>query len=214
MTSENFPPTPHHRPYSVLEERVNALTAAAGFIAAIAFAAYILREPAAPGVPAFAFTLILLHGISTLYHAAPAGRTKAALRLADHCAIYLLIAGTYTPFALGALRPSGGLFLVALEWTLALAGIVFKFAGGMTRSHLSNAIYLGMGWAGLPWIPAVLRLLGAPVLLGMVAGGAAYTIGIAFYVARHRPYCHAIWHVFVLLGSACHAWAVILSTRL
>jgi hemolysin III len=156
----------------------------------------------------FSATLFLLYTSSTLYHAVRHQTLRARLRVLDHCAIYLLIAGTYTPFTLVTLREHRGWWLFGLVWTLAAAGVVFKlfFTGRLHR--LSTALYLGMGWLAIVAVRPVLELLSAPTLLWLLAGGLSYTLGTAFFHSRRIPFAHAVWHLFVLVGSACHFVAV------
>jgi hemolysin III len=146
--------------------------------------------------------------VSTIYHAlAPCG-AKRVVRMLDHSAIFVLIAGTYTPFALGPLAESGGLALLIAEWAMAALGIVFKIAGGIRYQRLSNAIYLFMGWLGILWIQPFIENATWPGFLWVLAGGVAYTVGIVFYAAKHKTYMHFIWHLFVFAGSSCHTVAI------
>ncbi|HEU0301051.1 MAG TPA: hemolysin III family protein [Longimicrobium sp.] len=195
-------------------ELANALTHAAGVVAALAGAAVLLvaavryggaREIASSAV--FAATLVLLYTASTLYHSVRTPRVKERLKVFDHCAIYLLIAGTYTPFTLVGLRGGWGWSLFGVAWALAVAGVVFKlfFTGRFPR--LSTAIYVGMGWMVVVAIGPMLDRLSAATLAWLLAGGLAYTGGTFFYHNR-RPYAHAVWHLFVLAGSVCHYVAV------
>jgi hemolysin III len=197
------------------EEVANALTHGLGVVASIAACAILVTLGALRGSAwhvvssaIFGATLILLYTASTLYHCVRAERAKARLRVFDHCAIYLLIAGSYTPFTLVALRGGWGWSLFGVVWGLALAGVVFKlfFTGRFVR--LSTAIYLGMGWLVLVAVVPMVQRLSAPTLAWLVAGGVAYTVGTVFYLSRRLPFAHAVWHVFVLGGSVCHAIAV------
>jgi len=157
----------------------------------------------------FGASLFGLYLSSTLYHALPPGGSRRIVRLCDHSGIFVLIAGTYTPFALGPLREAGGWWLFAIEWGLAALGIAFKLAGGIRYRRLSNALYAGMGWLGLLWLRPILEHMPIAGFLWMLAGGVAYTAGLVFYMARRRAYAHFIWHIFVLAGSACHFYAVL-----
>jgi hemolysin III len=150
---------------------------------------------------------VLLYTASTLYHAAHSPAVKARLKVLDHCAIYLLIAGSYTPFTLNGLRGGWGWSLFGVVWTLAVAGTVFKlfFTGRFPR--LSTATYIAMGWLAVIAIVPMVQRLPAETLGWMVAGGVIYTAGTVFYHNR-RPYAHAVWHLFVLGGSVCHFIAV------
>ncbi|HEX8319968.1 PAQR family membrane homeostasis protein TrhA [Longimicrobium sp.] len=195
-------------------ELANALTHGVGAVASLAGGAVLVAGAAAYGdvwkvvsSAVFATTLVLLYTASTLYHAARSPRVRARLQVFDHCAIYLLIAGTYTPFTLLGLRGGWGWSLFGVAWGLAVAGVVFKlfFTGRFPR--VSTAIYLGMGWMVVVAAAPMLEALSTTTLAWLVAGGLAYTGGTAFYHS-HRPYAHAVWHLFVLAGSVCHYVAV------
>ncbi len=200
-------------------ELANALTHGAGAVAALAggvvlvvFAALYggTREIVSSAV--FSVTLVLLYTASTLYHAARQPRLKARLKVFDHCAIYLLIAGSYTPFTLLGLRGGWGWSLFGVAWGLAVAGVVFKLFYTGRFPRVSTAIYVGMGWMAVVAIQPMLERLPAVTLAWLVAGGLAYTAGTAFYLNR-RPYAHAVWHLFVLAGSVCHFAAVLTQVR-
>ncbi|HEX8693072.1 MAG TPA: hemolysin III family protein [Longimicrobium sp.] len=197
------------------EELANMLTHAVGLVASAAAAAVLVVLAALGGDPwrivgtaVFGATVVLLYTASTLYHAARTEKLRARLQVFDHCAIYLLIAGTYTPFTLVGLRGGWGWSLFGVIWGLAMAGVVFKlfFTGRFPR--VSMAIYLGMGWLVLVAAGPMLSRLPAATLAWLVAGGVAYTAGTVFYLSRRIPYAHAIWHLFVLAGSVFHALAV------
>lgn len=160
------------------------------------------------GSSVFGTTLVTLYTASTFYHAAKSSRARARLQVIDHCAIYLLIAGTYTPFTLVGLRGGWGWSLFGVVWGLAIAGIIFKlFFTGRFRL-LSTGIYIGMGWLALVAIGPMMRRLSPYTLGWLAAGGLVYTAGTWFYHNRRLPYAHAIWHVCVVAGSVCHAIAV------
>ena len=195
-------------------ELANALTHGLGAIAALAGGSVLITLAAVhgdgwqlAGAIVFGACLLTLYLASTLYHAIAHPVAKARLKVFDHCAIYLLIAGTYTPFTLIALRGTWGWALFALIWTLAIAGIVFKlfFTGRFRRT--STALYVGMGWVALVAIGPLLRALDGPTLGWLLAGGVAYTLGTAFYLRESR-FAHAIWHLFCVAGSVCHYVAV------
>jgi hemolysin III len=155
-------------------------------------------------------TLVLLYTASTLYHAVRSPRPKHILRILDHGAIYLLIAGTYTPFTLVTLRGGLGWTLFGLIWGLALAGILFKVFHVDRFPIVSTLVYLSMGWlVVIAWKP-VLRTVPGGGIAWLVAGGLAYTAGILFFASHKLPFNHAIWHLFVLSGSICHYVAVLL----
>jgi hemolysin III len=197
------------------EEVVNAVTHGIGALASVTGGAMLIAFAASGGdgwrllsAIVFSATLFLLYTSSTLYHAVRHQALRARLRVLDHCAIYLLIAGTYTPFTLVTLRERWGWWLFGAVWALAAAGVVFKlfFTGRLHR--LSTALYLGMGWIAIVAVRPVLELLSAETLLWLLAGGLSYTMGTAFFHSRRIPFAHAVWHLFVLIGSACHFIAV------
>ena len=198
------------------EELANALTHGFGAAAALAGGAVLIALAALygdgwqlGGAIVFGICLLLLYIASTLYHATRHPIAKARLKVFDHCAIYLLIAGTYTPYTLVSLRGSVGWWLFAAIWGLALAGVTFKlfFTGRLTTARaklLSTLIYIAMGWLVLVAIVPVFRALDGWTFGWLLAGGVCYTLGTFFY---HRPtlrYSHAIWHMFVIAGSVCH----------
>lgn len=156
----------------------------------------------------FGSTLVLLYLASTLYHALTNARAKRVFRVLDHSSIYLLIAGTYTPFALVTLRGAWGWTLLAVVWALAVTGIVLK-CSFLTGRHeaLSTAIYVAMGWLALAVVRPLLQALPVAGFLWLLAGGVLYTLGVLFFAWR-RAYSHAVWHLFVLAGSVCHFCAV------
>lgn len=197
------------------EELANALTHGIGAVAALAAGTVLIMLAALrgdgwqlAGAIVFGASLLLLYLASTLYHAIPHPAAKRRLKVFDHCAIFVLIAGTYTPFTLVGLRGAWGWSLLGSVWALAAAGIVFKlFFVGRFRA-LSTAIYVAMGWVALVAIEPMLQRLSAATLAWLLAGGIAYTAGTAFYHNRRLPYAHAVWHLFVLTGSVCHFAAV------
>jgi hemolysin III len=154
-------------------------------------------------------SLILLYLASTLYHSFRNPRLKHLLRIIDHAAIYLLIAGTYTPFLLVSLRGPWGWTLLGIIWSLALAGIIFKTLFIQRFRKLSTLVYIGMGWLCLIALHEMLIHIPTAGLLWVAAGGILYTTGVIFYAWHRLPYHHAVWHVFVLAGSACHFFAVL-----
>jgi hemolysin III len=154
-------------------------------------------------------TLICLYTASTLYHAVISPGVKRALRIFDHSAIYLLIAGTYTPFLLVSLRGPWGWSLFGVIWGLALAGVLFKFWFVERFVILSTAVYIAMGWLVVIAAKPVITHVPFTALIWLLAGGLAYTGGVIFFAAKRIPYSHAIWHLFVLAGSICHYFAVL-----
>lgn len=158
----------------------------------------------------FAGTVILVYFISTLYHAMPINKSKEKLRIVDHGAIYLLIAGTYTPFALNVIKGNWGWFLFATEWLIAIIGIVILYYTGLNHRRLSLLFYLIMGWLILIAIKPLWISLPIWGLILVFLGGMAYTLGILFYRVSHLNFRHFIWHLFVILGTTCHIIAVYL----
>ena len=157
----------------------------------------------------FGASALLLFTTSVLYHAVRAPRAKARLRLLDHSAIYLLIAGSYTPFTLGVMRGTWGWTLFGIVWGLAAVGILAKTTLGV-RFHLASTLmYLAMGWIGVVAARPLMHALTSHEIAWIVAGGLAYTAGVPFYLWKSRRYTHAAWHVFVLAGVACHFVAVL-----
>ncbi|MGO1071804.1 PAQR family membrane homeostasis protein TrhA [Lysobacter sp. CA199] len=207
---------PAHGEHSIREEIANALTHGLGATAALAGGAVMITLAALHGdawqlgsAIVFGISLLLLYLASTLYHAIQHPVVKGRLKVFDHCAIYLLIAGTYTPFTLIGLRGPWGWGLFAAIWGLAFAGIVFKLFYTGRFKLLSTLIYIAMGWLVLVAIKPLLNALDAWTLGWLLAGGICYTFGTVFY---HRPslkYSHAIWHLFVVAGSVCHYIAVL-----
>ncbi|ASR43748.1 hemolysin III [Xanthomonas citri pv. mangiferaeindicae] len=198
------------------EEFASALTHGLGATAALAAGAVLITLAALYGNGwqlgasiVFGITLLLLYLASTLYHAVHHPVLKGRLKVFDHCAIYLLIAGTYTPFTLIGLRGTLGWWLFGTIWTLALAGVVFKlFYTGRFRG-LSTAIYVAMGWLVVIAIGPVAAALDTWTLSWIIAGGVFYTLGTFFYMRESIPYAHAIWHLFCIAGSVCHYVAVL-----
>lgn len=154
-------------------------------------------------------TLVFLYTISTLYHGARSTRLKRVLKLIDHIAIFLLIAGTYTPFTLVLMRSGWGWPLFGVVWGCALVGILFKLLATHRYHNLATLLYLAAGWAGVLFAEPFLEALPAGSLPWIISGGLFYTVGVVFYLWERLPYGHAIWHLFVLAGSACHYFAVL-----
>lgn len=197
-------------------ERFNSWTHLAGALLSVLATAALATAAAGTGDPwkivgasVFGATLILLYTASTLYHSLR-GRAKAVLRKFDHCAIYLLIAGSYTPLALVSLRGAWGWSLFGVSWGLALLGVVQEIWWAKGARWLSMVIYLAMGWLALVAVMPLLRALTPAGFAWLVAGGAVYTLGIVFYVLDERwPPAHGIWHLFVLGGSTMHVVTVL-----
>lgn len=213
--------TRHHmREEHVREELASALTHGVGATAALAGGAVLITLAALHGdawqlgaAIVFGVALLLLYLASTLYHSIHHPVVKGRLKVFDHCAIYVLIAGTYTPFTLIGLRGPVGWWLFGTIWALALAGVVFKLFYTGRFKMLSTVIYVAMGWLILVAARPLFAALDAWTLAWLIAGGLSYTLGTVFY---HRPslrYSHAIWHLFVLGGSVCHYIAVFAQIR-
>jgi len=162
------------------------------------------------GTIIFTATMLLLYLGSMLYHAWPRTGAKFFLQTLDHAAIFSLIAGTYTPFALGPLRGTGGLTMLGIIWTLALFGVFMKAARGTLRHRkLAMTLYLGTGWLGLVFIRPLALVIPWSAVLWLIAGGIAYTAGTLFFANERLRYAHFVWHLFVLVGTSCHFLAVL-----
>ncbi len=205
------------RQQSLGEEIANSVSHGAGLLTAIAGAPVLIVAASRTGVASvvgaavFAATMILLYLASSLYHALPAGRAKRVFLKLDHGSIYLFIAGSYTPFALGALGGPWGWTLFGLVWALAVTGIVLKTLNRMDHPWLSTGFYLAMGWLVLVAAVPLSERVPAPGIALLVAGGIAYTVGVAFFVLDSRwRYAHAVWHAFVMAGTGFHFFAVLL----
>jgi hemolysin III len=204
-----------NREPSLGEEIANSVSHGVGLLAALVAAPFLVLEArrggavAMVGASVFAGTVIVLYLASTLYHALPKNTAKRVFRVIDHSAIFLLIAGTYTPFTLGVLRGAWGWILFGVVWGLAVVGVTLKSVGGIRYPRLSTMLYVGMGWLALIAIRPLWLHVPLAGWLWLIAGGLAYTGGIAFYAAERMRYGHFVWHVFVLIGSACHFLAVL-----
>ncbi|MDT8340282.1 MAG: hemolysin III family protein [Longimicrobiales bacterium] len=211
-------PLPRSAPPSRVarEELANALSHGVGLALAVAALPILVVNAASRGGAAdvvgaavFGASLVLLYLASTAYHAAPMGRTKALLRRLDHAAIYLLIAGTYTPFTLGVLGGAWGWSLFGVVWGAAVIGVATKLLAGIRFPRVSTAMYLVMGWMVVIAIHPLVTRIPGPGVAWLVAGGVLYSAGVAFYATRRLPYAHLIWHLFVLGGSICHFFAAL-----
>jgi hemolysin III len=206
----------HKRSQSVGEEFANSVSHGIGLVAALVAIPFLLLAAARRGDAwaivgdaVFGGSVVFLYLTSTLYHAWAKNKVKRIFQVIDHCAIYLLIAGTYTPFTLGVLRGSWGWTLFGMVWGLAILGVFFKSLRGMKHPRLSMALYLGMGWLALIAIRPLWLHIPLPGFLLIAAGGLAYTSGVAFYAAEHRRYSHFVWHLFVVIGTCFHFFAVL-----
>ncbi len=205
------------RPQTRGEEIANSVSHGIALLAALAASPVVimaaLQRGSVSGIVAasvFAFTMVLLYFTSTLLHALPEGRAKRIFEVLDHSAIYLLIAGTYTPFTLGVLRGVWGWTLFGLVWGIAVIGISLKVYGGIRYTTLSTLVYIAMGWIILIAAKPAWALIPKWGIFWLVAGGVAYTVGTVFFVVDHRiRYSHLVWHLFVVMGTACHFIAVL-----
>lgn len=205
----------HERTQSRGEEIANSVSHGVGLLAAIVAAVVLVLTAAQQGGTArivgasvFSAAMVLLYLTSTLYHALPRNRAKRVFQVLDHTAIFLMIAGTYTPFTLGVLRGTWGWTLFGLVWGLAIAGVVLAAAGGVWYPKLRTGLYLVMGWLILIAIKPLWLRVPPWGLFWLFAGGVAYTVGVVFYAAKRVRYSHFVWHLFVIAGTACHFIAV------
>jgi hemolysin III len=197
------------------EEIANSVSHGLGLLLALAGAALLMVATARMGSAwsivgdsVFAATMVLLYLASTLYHSLRPNKAKDFFRLLDHGAVFLLIAGTYTPFTLGVLRGPWGWTLLGLVWTLAIAGIGMKAIFGARYLWFSVALYVTMGWLVVIAAKTVITHVPVAGLLWILAGGIAYTGGLGFFAAHRMRYGHFIWHLFVIAGTTCHFFAV------
>lgn len=202
---------------SVIEELANGIThgvglalSILGLIALVVLS--VMRGNAwhIAGCTTFGVTLVLLYAASTLYHTFHTPRLKRILKILDHTAIYLLIAGTYTPFTLVNLRGFWGWTLFSLVWGLSVFGILWKLFHVERFQIVSTLVYVGMGWLVLIAIKPLMSAIPVTGIVWLVVGGLFYTVGVLFFAMKRMPYNHAIWHVFVMAGSICHYFAVVL----
>jgi hemolysin III len=199
------------------EEIANSISHGIGFVAALVGTPFLITQAARHGnvgfvigASLFSATTIFLYLASTLYHALPIGKTKRVFRVLEHSAIFLLIAGTYTPFTLGILHGVWGWILLSIIWSLAAAGVVLKVFYGTSFPILSTSLYLFMGWMVVITADLLIAKMPTPGLLWLIAGGLSYTVGVVFFAIDSRlQYAHLIWHLFVLTGTTCHYFAVL-----
>lgn len=199
------------------EEAANSISHGIGFVASLAGTPFLMVQAVKDGdagvvvaAALFSASMIILYLASTLYHALPGGKAKQVFRVIEHSAIYLLIAGTYTPFTLGILRGAWGWSLFGTVWVIAGIGIMLKAFGKAGHPVLSTSLYLLMGWlVVVAAVPMTEKIAPAGGLL-LIAGGLSYTVGVVFFALDSRlKYGHFIWHLFVLAGTACHYFAVL-----
>jgi len=202
--------------YSQNEELANSITHGIGIALSVGSTVVLTMKAVATAdpwrmvtYPLFGLTMILLYTASTLYHGHPNPQYKARLKVLDHISIFYLIAGTYTPITLVAMRGNWGWTIFAVVWGLALAGTVFKlfFTGRFTV--VSTALYVAMGWIAAAAVVPLFQSVPGQTLVWLLAGGLFYTVGIVFYAWHRLPFNHAIWHLFVLGGTACHLVVVL-----
>ena len=202
--------------YSFNEEVLHTITHGIGILLSIAGLTVLVAYASVNGdswhvatSSIYGSTLILLYSASTLYHGIPHASAKRLLRQFDHAAIYLLIAGTYTPFLLVNLREGWGWWLFSIIWVLAIVGVVFEFSESKPFKRISLALYLSMGWMIVVAINPMLQNVSTGGLLLLLAGGLSYTAGAYFYIRKQMPYHHVIWHLFVLAGSILHYFSIL-----
>ncbi len=198
------------------EEVANSISHGVGFVLAVAGAPLLIATAIRRGtladvvaVSVFAASMALLYLSSTIYHALPPGRTKNAFHVLDHAAIYLLIAGTYTPFTLGVLKGGWGWTLFGLVWGLAALGVLLKVFAGIRWHGISTAVYVGMGWLIIIAAKPLWNSLPLAGLIWLFGGGVAYTSGVYFYLKKNMRYGHLVWHLFVVAGTGCHFEAIL-----
>ncbi len=198
------------------EELANSITHGVALLASIAGAAVLVASSIHRGDPwlvvsaaIYGSSLIVLYLSSTLYHALSKTRARRFFQVLDHSAIFLLIAGTYTPFALVSLRGPWGWTLAGIEWGLAIGGITFKAIFGARWPVVSTVVYIVMGWMVVIAVEPLTEHVARPGVLWLLAGGLAYTCGVVFYAWDRIRYSHTLWHLFVIAGSACHFFAVL-----
>jgi hemolysin III len=197
------------------EEITNAITHGIGFVLSIIALVFLIKTAVAYGdvrytvsFSIYGASLIILYLASTLYHSVPKGKLKDAFKIFDHSAIYVLIAGSYTPIALLVLKGKTGLTLLITVWTIALFGIVFKLFFSKRFKIFSTIIYLLMGWLLVFLIKPLIVNLNSTSMLFLIGGGVTYSLGTIFYLWKNLKFNHAIWHLFVLGGSVCHFFSV------
>ena len=205
------------REQSQAEEIANSISHGMGLIAALVGTPFLIMHAVRQGdagfivgTSIFSATIIILYLASTLYHALPNGKAKRVFRVIEHSAIFLLIAGTYTPFTLGVLRGAWGWALFGVVWGLAVVGIALKAFDKASRPILSTGLYLLMGWVVVVAVDPLFARVPSAGLLWLLAGGLSYTAGVAFFATDSRlKYGHLIWHLFVIAGTTCHYFAVL-----
>lgn len=204
-----------HRPQTLGEEIANAISHGLGALLAVAALPLLVWQAARLGTAAdvvgacvFGASLLLLYGTSALYHALPAGTAKRWFNRLDHAAIYVLIAGSYTPFTLGVLHGAWGWSLLAIVWAAAALGVAVKLLNRLRHPLISTGLYVAMGWVAVVAAAPLVQRMATAGLVWLVAGGLCYTLGALVFLLDNRlRYAHAVWHLFVLGGSVCHFFA-------
>jgi hemolysin III len=199
------------------EEVANSISHGIGFVAALVGIPFLVATAArhgdlldTVGAIVFSASVVALYLSSTVYHGLRNGKAKRVLRVVEHSAIYLLIAGTYTPFTLGVLRGTWGWTLLGAVWTFAAIGVALKAFNKASHPVLSTSLYLLMGWLIVVAADPLMAGLPPPTLMLLIAGGLSYTVGVIFYALDSRlPFGHLVWHAFVMTGTACHYFAVL-----
>jgi hemolysin III len=204
------------RPQSLGEEIANSVSHGIGLLLALAGFVVLLVTTLQRGVVSeivgatvFATSMVLLYSTSMLFHALPQNRAKRVFQVLDHSAIYLLIAGTYTPFTLGVLHGKWGWILFGLVWSMAATGILLKALGGIRYNTASTLVYVAMGWVVVIAADTVWTLVPKWGIFWLFAGGIFYTLGAVFFLAERVRFFHFVWHLFVIAGTACHFIAVL-----
>lgn len=208
---------PVFRPQTLGEEIANAISHGIGFLLSVASLPILVARALHDdnmmhvlSVSVFSLTMMLLYLTSCLYHAMPAGKVKLWLNRFDHAAIYIFIAGSYTPFMLGVLRGGLGSTLLIIVWSVALFGVFAKMANKLMHPFWSTALYVALGWMAVVAVGPLVKLVPVTGLLWIVGGGLMYTLGaVVFHFDGRLRYAHFVWHLFVLAGSACHFFAVL-----
>lgn len=216
MSTESHTGRPPGRPQTGAEEVANTLSHFLGLLAAIVATPFLIASAVSEGdsafvvgVSIFCATITILYLCSSLYHMLPQGKAKRIFNIIDHSAIYLLIAGTYTPFTLGALRGAWGWTLLTIIWSLAALGVMLKGLSRLNHPVLSVGLYLTMGWLIVVAIHPLLTHVPTAGIMWLAAGGASYTLGVVFFALDSKiVFSHFIWHLFVLVGTLCHVVAV------
>lgn len=201
--------------YSPIEERINVISHGTGFIASAAALVLLVIQASLNGTARhtvsfsiFGVSLLLLYGASTLYHNAKEPELRKKLKIVDHASIYVLIAGSYTPFTIVSLQGMVGWIIFGISWGIAVSGIILKLFFTGRYNLVSTIMYVLMGWLVIFFIKPLMSSLPSGGLFWLMAGGISYTVGAVIYMIKKIPYNHAVFHIFVLMGSACHVISV------